>query len=73
MAKKEQLGLDVPIFDVRLLERNLRDGKITKKEYDDYLKKLDDTSSNAEYIEFEDETTIETGASSSISDDLTFT
>ncbi|MFH1831036.1 MAG: hypothetical protein ABH871_09750 [Pseudomonadota bacterium] len=73
MTKKEQTGLDVHAYDTRLLERNLRDGKITKKEYDAYLKKLTDTAANAEYIEVEDESTIEADATNASSDDLTFT
>jgi hypothetical protein len=29
-------------YDVRVLERNLREGVITKKDYEEYLKKLPD-------------------------------
>ena len=35
-------------FDQRLLEFNLANGVITKKEYEEYLKSLEDNSSNAQ-------------------------
>jgi hypothetical protein len=31
-------------YDVRVLERNLREGVITKRDYEEYLKKLPDIS-----------------------------
>lgn len=38
-------------MDSRLLERNLRSGKLTPAEYEMYLKKLPDDESQAEFIE----------------------
>jgi hypothetical protein len=35
-------------FDQRLLEFQLANGMITKKEYDEYLKSLEDVSHNAQ-------------------------
>jgi hypothetical protein len=32
------------IYDVRVIERNLREGIITKRDYEEYLKKLPDIS-----------------------------
>lgn len=62
MAKKMEKGLNLPTYDTRLLEKNLRDGLIDRKEYDAHLKKLADDESNAEYIEIVDETTADTDA-----------
>jgi len=57
MAKQSEGGLKLPIYDIRLLERNLRLGIIDRKEYEAYIKKLTDEESNAEYVEIVDETT----------------
>ena len=38
---------DSKLYDVRTLERNLRKGLISKKEYEKYLKALPDREANA--------------------------
>ena len=38
-------------YDVRVLERNLKEGVITEKEYNEFLNKLEDTSENAAPVE----------------------
>ena len=38
-------------FDLRTLERNIRNGVITQKEYDEYIASLKDASENAEKME----------------------
>jgi hypothetical protein len=53
-------------FDLRTLEHMLRSGKIEKKEYDSYLKKLPNSESNAEYIEIEEEQSTGDEASSGL-------
>jgi hypothetical protein len=73
MATKEHHSLEVNMYDTRLLERYLRDGRISLKEYEAHLKKLDDDAANAEYMEIEEETTIEVDSTNAPSDDLTFT
>lgn len=54
-------------FDKRNIERNLKDGLITKKDYENYLAKLPDVSDKVFSPEEEgvdwDETTFERGAS----------
>ena len=42
-------------FDLRVIERRLREGTIEQKEYNDYLKKLPDDADNADYTEFYEE------------------
>lgn len=37
-------------FDIRLMERNLKNGLITEKEYQDYLKTLPDCSQNIDLV-----------------------
>lgn len=45
-----------PKFDLRTLKRSLREGKITQKEVDDYVKKLSDEAQKAkEVVVFEEE------------------
>lgn len=41
------------VFDVRILERNLDKGLISREEYDAYLASLDDAGENATVIEAE--------------------
>jgi hypothetical protein len=36
-----------PLFDRRVIERNLRTGAVDRKEYERWLKALDDDSDNA--------------------------
>ncbi len=38
------------IFDVRLAERHIDKGRTTKKEYQKYLKELENVEENAEFI-----------------------
>jgi hypothetical protein len=44
---------DPMTFDVRILERKLRRGLISQKEYEKYLKSLPDRSENMASIRFE--------------------
>ena len=37
-------------FDIRLMERNLKNGLITEKEYQEYLKSLPDNSQNVDLV-----------------------
>jgi len=41
------------IFDVRLIERHIKKGLITRKDCDRYLKSLSDSNENMEMISFE--------------------
>lgn len=43
------------LFDHRIVEKNIRKGLITRKQYEDHLKSLSDAESNAEYVSLEDE------------------
>ncbi|HPQ69598.1 MAG TPA: hypothetical protein PKW95_10760 [bacterium] len=38
------------IYDVRLVERHIAEGKITKKDYEAYLRSLDSVEENSETI-----------------------
>jgi hypothetical protein len=38
------------IFDVRLIERHVNKGKISRKDFEQYLKQLPDASDNVEVI-----------------------
>lgn len=55
-------------FDVRVSHRYINDGIITKKEYDDHVKKLPDVSDKATtlVLEEEEEATEETEAAETI-------
>ncbi len=37
-------------FDIRLMERNLKNGLITEKEYQEFLKSLPDHSQNVDLV-----------------------
>ena len=61
MTKKEEI-----LYDVRIAERNIRDGAITRKEYENHLKGLPDVEEKGEplvieedEVETEEETTEE--------------
>ncbi len=41
------------LFDLRVVERNIQKGLITREEYNEYLAKLEDSSEQAEKIEAE--------------------
>ena len=43
------------LFDHRIVEKNIRKGLITRKQYEDHLKSLSDVENNAEYVSLEDE------------------
>ena len=42
-------------YDVRIVDRNIREGVVTKKEYDKYIKGLPDVEEKGEPLVFEDE------------------
>lgn len=50
MKKKEEF-----IYDVRVTNRHIREGVITKKEYDKYLSELPDVEDKSEPLIIEDE------------------
>ncbi len=50
---KDKFDID---FDVRVVDRNIRDSKITRKEYDEKLEALEDISELAEPLVIEDDT-----------------
>ncbi len=43
MSRDEEVK-DVRLFDRRTIERNIKRGLITRKDYNDYLKSLNDTA-----------------------------
>jgi hypothetical protein len=52
MANKELNPGKTPerLFDRRTLERTIRKGQTTRKDYDEYVKKLPDRAANSEWI-----------------------
>lgn len=44
------------LYDVRIINRNIRDGVVSKKDYDKYLDGLPDVEANSEPLIIEDET-----------------
>ena len=50
MKKKEEF-----IYDVRVTNRHIREGVITKKDYDKYLSELPDVEDKSEPLIIEDE------------------
>lgn len=50
MKKKEEF-----LYDVRISQRHLREGTISKKEYDKHIAGLPDMESNSEPLIIEDE------------------
>jgi hypothetical protein len=52
-------------YDVRIIERYLREGKITKNEYDEYLKNLPDMIDESCPLIIDDEPTAELEVESS--------
>lgn len=42
--------MDLTKYDKRIIERNLKNGNVTVKEHNDYLKSLGDLSEEAEVI-----------------------
>jgi hypothetical protein len=45
MSREEEV-IDVRLFDLRTVERNIKRGLITRKEYERHLKSLPDASDN---------------------------
>jgi len=45
------------IYDLRILEHNIREGAIKQKDYQSYLHSLPNSESNADYIEVYEEPT----------------
>ncbi len=43
------------LFDQRIVEKNIRKGLVTRKQYDAYLKGLADAGDNAEYVNLDAE------------------
>jgi hypothetical protein len=50
MSRDEEVK-DVHLFDVRTVERNIKRGLITRKEYDRYLKSLQDAADKLVVVE----------------------
>ncbi len=50
MTKKEEI-----LYDVRIAERNIRDGEISKKEYENHLKNLPDVEEKGEPLIIEED------------------
>lgn len=48
------------LFDVRIVERNIQEGIITREEYEEYLRKLPDVSDKGCPLIIEDEENRET-------------
>ena len=46
---------ELELMDRRVLERNMRKGKVTQNDLDGYLKNLADREDNAEAIEYDEE------------------
>jgi hypothetical protein len=44
------------LYDVRIINRNIRDGVVSKKDYDKHLDSLPDVEANSEPLIIEDET-----------------
>jgi hypothetical protein len=44
MTRDEEAATDPRLFDRRIVERNIRRGVITRKDYEKFLKSLDDAS-----------------------------
>ena len=45
---------DEVLFDARLVERHIRKGLITRKQYEDYLAKIKDSEANAEVLNLDE-------------------
>lgn len=41
------------LFDSRLVERHIRKGLTTRKDYDEYLKRVDSTEAQADYLDMD--------------------
>lgn len=63
---KDKFDID---FDVRVVDRSIRDSKITRKEYDEKLEALEDLSELAEPLVIEDDTEQEQDEDTETSED----
>jgi hypothetical protein len=63
---KQKFDID---FDVRVVERNIRDSKITSKDYQKHLENLDDLTDDAEPLVIEDDSD-EQQSEEQMSDDI---
>jgi hypothetical protein len=70
MTTKETKETQEREFDLRLIERKLRVGKLDPKEYEAYLKRLPNDEERGEYIEVYEEPSAEADAKAG---KLTFT
>ncbi len=71
MTTKAQKPGEGLMYDTRLLERNLRLGRLDTAEYEAFLKKLPDDEAKGEYMEFKDESVQDPPTPTA--DQLTFT
>lgn len=51
MASKEVVVKDERLFDVRVVERNIRSGRVTREEYEAHLAKLGDAKDKSAQLE----------------------
>jgi hypothetical protein len=61
MSRDEEVK-DVRLFDLRTVERNIKRGLVTRKEYERFLKSLADASENIASVGPEPEATAGPGA-----------
>ena len=52
MGKEEFAGQEELRYDTRLIDRYLREGKVGRKDFESYIKKLPDDGARSEEIEF---------------------
>ena len=62
---KDKFDID---FDVRVVERNIRDSKISSKDYKKHLENLDDLTDEAEPLVIEDDSDEQQGEELQIED-----
>lgn len=55
MSKKEEF-----LYDVRIAERHMQDGTLSKEEYDKYLETLPDSEEKGEALVIEEDLVVET-------------
>jgi hypothetical protein len=51
MTSKEVVVKDERLFDVRVVERNIRSGRVTREEYEAYLAQLSDAKDKSVQME----------------------
>ncbi|MBN1282431.1 MAG: hypothetical protein JXA24_01490 [Proteobacteria bacterium] len=69
MARKELIESTDVKFDLRLIDMELRDGRVKRKDYEDHLKSLPDDEARGELVEVYQEPAQDAAADES----LTFT